>query len=120
MIGCDIVLISRIEKSYNKHKQLFLDKFLSKDEQKIITNTSSLAGFFAAKEAALKALGVGISSEAGFLDVKISKDHKNKPLLDFSEKVNKNFGIKSSSLSISHDGGFAIAVVALECEKEGK
>ncbi|MBK1972308.1 holo-ACP synthase [Campylobacter sp. TTU_617] len=113
-VGCDIVCISRIEKIYQKYGKNFLDKFLSQEEQKLIKNSKTLAGFWAAKEAASKALGVGISLECDFFDIQISKTKKNAPILNFSSKIQKNFNISSQSLSISHDGNFAIAVVVLE------
>ena len=103
-IGCDLVSIARIEKIYQKHGEKFLDKFLDADEQKLFKTSSSLAGLWAAKEAA-------ISLECSFFDIKISKDSKNAPKLDFSQKILKNFKIQTASLSISHDFGFAMAVV---------
>ena len=103
-IGCDIVAISRIDTIYQKHGNAFLDKFLNQNEQKLIKSSSTLAGFWAAKEAASKALGIGISKECGFLDIEILK---------FASHILENFKINSTSLSISHDNGFAIAVVAL-------
>ncbi|EKL2713896.1 holo-ACP synthase [Campylobacter coli] len=112
-IGCDIVAISRIDTIYQKHGNAFLDKFLNQNEQKLIKSSSTLAGFWAAKEAASKALGIGISKECGFLDIEISKDSKNAPHLKFASHVLEKFKINSTSLSISHDNGFAIAVVAL-------
>lgn len=112
-IGCDLVSIARIEGIYQRHGGRFLDKFLNKDEQSLVKSSSNLAGLWAAKEAASKALGVGISLECGFLDIKISKDCKNAPKLDFSERVLENFGIKTASLSISHELGFAMAVVVV-------
>ncbi|MBK1992303.1 holo-ACP synthase [Campylobacter sp. 2018MI35] len=115
-VGCDIVCISRIEKIYQKYGKNFLDKFLSQEEQKLIKNSKTLAGFWAAKEAASKALGVGISLECDFFDIQISKTKKNAPILNFSSKIQKNFNISSQSLSISHDGNFAIAVVVLKKE----
>ena len=114
MVGCDIVAISRIEKIYQRHGKYFLDKFLDNNEQTYIKNSANIAGFWAAKEAASKALGVGISKECSFFDIKIFKDKKNAPKIEFSKKIKENFNIKSSSLSISHDGGFAIAVVVLD------
>ena len=77
-------------------------------------NFSTMAGFFAAKEAASKALGCGICETCGFLDIEIYKDSKNAPKLKFSPKITRNFQIKQSSLSIAHDGGFAIAVAVLQ------
>ncbi|EGK8096922.1 holo-ACP synthase [Campylobacter lari] len=117
MIGCDIVVCSRIEKIYERHKTLFLDKFLSKQEQSYIKNTNTLAGFWAIKEATSKALGVGISKECSFFDIIISKDDKNAPHISFSQKVMQEFKIKSASVSVAHDGGFAIAVVAIETKQ---
>ena len=114
MIGCDIVAIARVEKIYTRYGQIFLDKILNKNEQKLVKNPTTLAGFFAAKEAASKALGVGIYKECGFLDIKILKDSKNAPKLEFTPKIKQKFNIKESAVSIAHDGGFAIAVVALE------
>lgn len=112
-VGCDIVAISRIEKIYQRYDKAFLDKILNPSEQALIKSSANLAGFWAAKEAASKALGVGISLECTFLDIKISKDDKNAPKLDFSQKILKNFNIQSASLSISHDLGFAMAVVVV-------
>ncbi|BEK13624.1 holo-ACP synthase [Campylobacter lari] len=114
MIGCDIVACSRIESIYNRHNTLFLDKFLSKQEQTYIKHTNTIAGFWAIKEAASKALGVGISKECSFFDIIIFKDNKNAPHIKFSTKVMQEFDIKSASVSVAHDGGFAIAVVAIE------
>ncbi|MFQ6342727.1 holo-ACP synthase [Campylobacter sp. VTCC 70190] len=112
-VGCDIIAISRIEKIHARHGKAFLDKFLSVKEQKLIKSPASLAGLWAAKEAASKALGVGISQECGFFDIKISKDERNAPKLKYSQKIIKDFHITQTSLSISHDKGFAIAIVAL-------
>lgn len=112
-VGCDIISIERIEKIYNRHDKAFLDKFLSPAEQRLIKSSATLAGFWAAKEAASKALGVGIGKKCGFLDMVIDKNKKNAPKLKFSPKITKKFKLKSTALSISHDGGFAIAVVVL-------
>lgn len=118
LVGCDIVVIKRIENIAKRHGQRFLQKILSQKEQNSLLslaslNYASLAGLYAAKEAASKALGVGISKECGFLDIEISKDAKGSPRLEFSQKTKELFRIDKTSLSISHDGGFAIAVVAL-------
>ncbi|MCZ6167425.1 holo-ACP synthase [Campylobacter ureolyticus] len=114
MLGVDIVSIKRISNLKQKYKEKFLQRILNENEIKLIKNNESLAGFFAAKEAISKALGVGIGSEFSFLDVEIYKSDKNAPLIKFSKKIKNKFNIKNSSLSISHDGGFAIAAVMIE------
>jgi holo-[acyl-carrier protein] synthase len=118
MIGIDIVVISRIEKMIEKFGQKALKKFLNEDEIKLIKSPSTAAGFWAAKEAASKAIGTGIGKECNFYDIKISKTKKNAPQIQYKKRLRKKFKIQNSSLSITHDGGFAIAVVVTEIKKK--
>ena len=111
MIGIDIAVIERIEKMVVKFGDRALSKYLSDKEINLVKNTSSAAGFWAAKEAASKAIGTGIGKECSFFDIKISKSPKGQPLIKYKKHIRKKFKIKKSSLSITHDGGFAIAVV---------
>lgn len=113
MIGIDLTVISRIDTILDRKGQRFYAKCFSKKEQKLINNNSTFAGFYAAKEAASKAIGTGIGKECGFLDIKISKTSKGQPILKYKKHVRKKFKIKKSSLSITHDGGYAIAVVVI-------
>lgn len=114
MIGIDITSINRIKKLYEKFGRKAYERFLNEDEIALIKRPETAAGFWAAKEAASKALGTGIGADCSFHDIIISKTAKNAPLITFSSKVIENFSIKDASLSIAHDNGFAIAVVALE------
>ena len=109
MIGIDIVAISRISRLKERRGEDFLRYFLSDDEINI-----AIAGFFAAKEAISKALGCGISAEFSFFDAQIYKDEKNAPKVKLSEKIIKNFNLKNAQITISHDGGFAIAAAILQ------
>jgi holo-[acyl-carrier protein] synthase len=111
MIGIDIVAISRIEKLINKFKKKAIDRILTEEEQKYFKTSSSIAGEFAAKEAFSKAIGTGIGKECSFKDIIILKNKKNKPY--FSQKTLKKFNLKQADVSISHDGGFAIAAVII-------
>ena len=117
MIGIDIVVISRIEKMIEKFGDKALKKFLSDDEILLVKTPSTAAGFWAAKEAASKAIGTGIGSTCSFHDIKIAKSDKNAPLLKYKKHIRKKFKIKQTSLSITHDGGFAIAVVVSKVKK---
>jgi len=91
----------------------FLKRFLSVDEIESLVKVESIAGYWASKEAVAKALRCGIGRELSFLDIKIYKDINNSPYFKLSDRVSRKFRIKESSLSISHDGNFAIAVVVL-------
>jgi len=91
-----------------------LQRFLNENEIKYVKNYKTAAGFWAAKEAFTKALGVGISKECGFHDIEIYKSERGAPLLKVAPHVQETFHIASTSLSITHDGEYAIAVVAIE------
>ena len=112
-IGTDIIQINRIEKSLEKFGEKFKTKFLNDSEIRLTKKPESIAGFWAAKEAIAKALGCGIGSELSFHDIIIAKDHRGAPHFILTEEAQKIHKIETSSLSISHDGGFAIAVVAI-------
>jgi len=114
MIGVDLVKTSRIERLIKRFGEKSLKKFLSQDEINLVKNYKTAAGFWAVKEAASKALGVGISQECNFYDIIISKTSKGAPKIAFSSKVIEKFNISDTSVSISHDGEYAIAVVALQ------
>jgi holo-[acyl-carrier protein] synthase len=117
MIGIDLIKISRMEGFVERFGKKALEKFLCADEIKLVKNNKTASGFWAAKEACSKALGVGIGSTCSFFDIKISKTQKGAPFLKLSEKITKEFNIKDTSLSITHDGDYAIAVVAIESAK---
>lgn len=79
----------------------------------LIKQPHTAAGFWAAKEACAKALGCGIGNECGFHDILLTKSPKGAPLIDLTNSVKVRFDIASASLSISHDGDYAIAIVVL-------
>ncbi len=112
-IGTDIIQISRLERSLEKFGDKFKSKFLIPSEIEQARKIESIAGLWAAKEAISKALGCGIGGELSFHDITITKDSKGAPSFTLSAQAQAQHNIKESSLSISHDGGFAIAVVAI-------
>ena len=115
-IGTDIVSIKRVEKSLEKFGNRFKEKYLTPSEIERTKKIESLAGLWAAKEAVAKALGCGIGSELSFHDIEISKESRGAPLFKLSKEAQTKHRVTQSSLSISHDGGFAIAVVILSQE----
>lgn len=70
----------------------------------------TMAGLFAAKEAFLKALGVGIYGGIAIKDIEIVHNEKGKPQLKLDEKVLKLHNIKDIDISIAHDAGFTTAI----------
>ena len=112
-IGTDIIQINRIEKALEKFGDTFKHKFLNESEIKRAKKIESIAGLWAAKEAISKALGCGIGAELSFHDITINKNEKGAPSFILSKGAQEAHQIQNSSLSISHDGGFAIAIVVI-------
>ncbi|MEA2046895.1 MAG: holo-ACP synthase [Campylobacterota bacterium] len=112
-IGTDIIQISRIEKSLERYGLAFKKRFLSKSEIEMAKKVETVAGLWAAKEAISKALGCGIGAQLSFHDIHISKDRQGAPRFTLSHTAQHTHSINASSLSISHDGGFAIAVAVV-------
>jgi len=114
MIGIDLIKTSRMNRLMERFGEKALQKFLTSEEIILVKSYKTAAGFWAVKEACSKALGVGIGSECSFYDIVIYKTSKGAPKIKLSTKIIENFKIKHSSVSITHDGEYAIAVVALE------
>ncbi len=120
MIGIDIVVIDRIEKSLEKHGEKFLLRYLSTDEAEMVKSSKTAAGFWAAKEAVSKALGTGIGKDLSFKDITLLKNKRGAPSFILPKRLMQKFNIRSTSLSIAHDGGFAIAVAVIESASANK
>lgn len=121
-VGTDIVEISRViqgmEKSY------FLKKLFTPKEIEYFSKRNFqpqvIAGNFAAKEAIVKALGVGFSSFS-ILDMEILRDEKGAPLVKWSHKAKLFIEERSISyvhISISHEKHYATSVAIAERRKE--
>ena len=120
MIGIDLIKTSRMNRLIERFGERALYRFLSEDEISLVKNYKTASGFWAAKEACSKALGVGIGSECSFHDITVYKTQTGAPKLKLSQKLVDKFSIKYTSLSITHDGEYAIAVVALESASADK
>ncbi|MCK9337015.1 MAG: holo-ACP synthase [Arcobacteraceae bacterium] len=113
LVGTDITVISRFDKMVEKFGDKAYKRFLNDEEIELVKSTATAAGFWAVKEAFSKALGCGIGSELGFHDISIKKTDKNQPYLQINDEIINKFNIKNTSISIAHDGGFAIAIVVV-------
>lgn len=91
-----------------------LRRFLLESEIALIKNHKTAAGFWATKEAFSKALGTGIGAKCSFFDICIYKDSQGAPHLRVAKHLVESYDLLSSSLSITHDGEYAVAVVHLQ------
>lgn len=115
MIGIDIIKIKRIENFVEKFGEKGLKRFLSESEIKSSKNNfSRIAGYWAVKEATSKSLKVGIGKLFSFKDIEIEKDFRGAPIAKLSKQVIDYFNICDISISITHDGDYAIAVAVVE------
>ncbi len=110
--GIDMVYVKRIEKLKNETN--FLKKVFTINELEYIqsknSNIQTIAGLFASKEAFLKAFKKGIN-DYDLKDIEISHDQNNAPFIILHNKALNECKFNSLSLSISHDGDYAIAIV---------
>jgi holo-[acyl-carrier protein] synthase len=112
-IGTDILEIERFKNVLDEHGQKFLDKVFSKREQEycnLYTDpTSRFAVRFSAKEAVVKALGVGFGKEVSFLDIEIINEPSGKPSVILSPKCLNLFQNPTFHISLSHSKFYATA-----------
>ena len=119
--GVDIVENKRIQKSL-KNKN-FLNRIFTRQEiinSKTITNkVNYFAKRFAAKEAFVKALGLGFRENINFIDIEILNNSKGQPFLKVSSKLKNymkiKFNIKKYKLflSLSDEKKYSIAFVII-------
>ena len=120
--GVDLVEIARFENLNPKIKERFLKRVFTPAELKE-TNASMqhLAGKFAAKEAAAKALGCGIG-KVNWRHLEILDTEDGKPELILHEQALSSAqtnGWTSWSVSISHTQTLAVATVTALVEPLG-
>lgn len=122
-IGVDIAEISRFKRMVDRFGDRIAQRVLTENEFKQFIkrnrSLSFLALRFAAKEAAGKALGTGISQGIGFQSIEVANNDLGKPELLFhgaaSEFAHKN-KITRLMLSLSDEKNYAVAMVVLEVD----
>ena len=117
--GVDLIEIERIRKAIDRHGERFLSRvFTPAEVLQSCGRLESLAGKFAAKEAAAKALGTGVWRDGiGWLDFEVRKGPNGAPeMLLHNAAADRAQGLELRhwSVSISHDRtraiGFVVAV----------
>jgi holo-[acyl-carrier protein] synthase len=120
-LGIDLCEIARIENAVSKNDG-FLARYYTEEEREYLTARGracarSAAAMFAAKEAFLKALGVGLGGGIALSDVGVTHDALGCPAYVLSDRAEKRMverGAKAAHLSLTHDAGVAAAVCVLE------
>jgi len=120
-IGIDLVKVDRLMES--------LERFGRRMEMRLFTDSEleycrshknplpHLAARFAAKEAAFKAIGTGLSGGVGWKQAEVIQPGGQQPRLEYHGVALERFqalGCRHTHLSLTHDGGLAIACVVIE------
>jgi holo-[acyl-carrier protein] synthase len=118
-LGIDVASIERIERAMSRFGDRFVDRLLSSEEKSDLAGRADrgafVAGRFATKEAALKALGG--PRDVGWKDLRVTRRPSGAPTLTLKGSALKHAqrsGVSGVWVSITHDAGVAAAVVVLE------
>jgi holo-[acyl-carrier protein] synthase len=119
--GIDIVEVARVAAAIERFGDHFLRRIFTPNEIRYCESKANraerYAARFAAKEAALKAIGTGWRGGVSWQDVEVGREPGGRPTLAFAGMAAKfaaALGATRCSLSLSHTAGHAIAQVILE------
>jgi holo-[acyl-carrier protein] synthase len=114
--GIDLIEIDRVAEVVSRHGKHYLERVYTPAElEQCGVRAESLAGRYAAKEAAAKALGCGIG-EVEWKEIEVLGDEQRAPVLYLRGKAAQKaeeLGLTSWSVSISHSQSHAVAVVVM-------
>lgn len=120
-IGLDMCEIARMERLLAKDSS-FLQRYFTAEEQAYILSRSktaaqSMAAMFAAKEALLKAMSIGLGGGLSLNDICIAHTEQGQPyyvLLGPAAEKLQALGGSRALLSLTHEAGIAAAVALIE------
>jgi holo-[acyl-carrier protein] synthase len=122
--GIDLVEVDRISQMIARHGDHFLLRVFTEAERGYAHASAKrrdehLAARFAAKEAALKALGTGWRSGIAWTDIEVVRDASGKPVLNVTGealRIAESISITRWHVSLSHTESHAIASVIATTE----
>ena len=119
--GIDIAEVLRIAESINRFGDRFLNRVFTEGEIRYCESKANrferYAARFAAKEAAMKALGTGWNNGVRWRDVEVVREPGRRPTIKFHSNaadIAARLNTKNISLSITHTAEQAMASVILE------
>lgn len=119
--GIDIAEVPRIRMSIERFGDRFVQRIFTAGEIRYCESKANrverYAARFAAKEAAMKALGTGWNHGVRWRDCEVVRMPGGRPTMSFHGKAGEiaaRLGVKNAALSISHTADQAIAQVILE------
>jgi len=120
-MGVDIAEVNRIRAAIERHGETILRRIYTQKERQYCEQFKNkyerYAGRFAAKEAAMKALGTGWRRGVRWVDLEIVREMSGRPTLALAgeaAKIAEQLGVKHIALSITHTENQALAQVIFE------
>jgi holo-[acyl-carrier protein] synthase len=120
-VGIDIIEVDRIQASFERFGERFLNRILHPDEISYClshkTPAPFLAARFAAKEAISKAFGTGIGAQLGWHDMEVRRKESGEPYVVLhgnGPRLLKERNARVVLVSLSHTQAHASAVAILE------
>ena len=119
--GIDIAEVARIRQSIERFGERFLQRVFTAGEIRYCDSKANrferYAARFAAKEAAMKALGTGWNHGVSWRDCEVVRQPGGRPTIAFDGKAAEfaaKLGVKNAALSLTHTEEQAVAQVILE------
>ncbi|MBI3458465.1 MAG: holo-ACP synthase [Candidatus Rokubacteria bacterium] len=120
-VGVDLVRIERVRQAMERWQERFLERVFTPDEvtyaRRRRNPAEHLAARFAAKEATLKALGIGLTMGVRWRDMEVRRARGERPRVSLSGRTAALVaarGVRALHLSLTHDGDYAMAQVLAE------
>ncbi|MCK4535374.1 MAG: holo-ACP synthase [Desulfuromonadales bacterium] len=120
-LGTDLVRTARFRRYLEEEKSSLFERLFTSGERSYAMQkrdpAQHLAARFAAKEACLKAFGLGLRDGIRWLDMEVVPDALGRPELHLSGRaaeIAADLYVATVHLSYSHDGDYAVATVVLE------
>ncbi len=123
-IGTDIARVDRMEAAYGRHGERLLERVFTEGERAYCDRRKAArfthyAGRFAVKESVMKVLGTGWRLGVRWVDIEVHRASGQAPELllhGASAEHAKRRGIDRIHITITHDGGLALAVAVGESD----
>lgn len=113
-LGMDLCEVSRWDRILKRYPGKLSKVFTEEEIRYARGRASSLAAFWAAREATLKALGIGFRGDMKFSDVSVTHDEAGAPHLVLKGAAKKRaelLEVSDLAVSLSHERNMAAAVV---------